>query len=79
VKDKGNFDKQQQQQRNKPANGINTLLIPAFRRQRQVDLCESEAWSTETVPGQPGLHRETLPQKLKNKQASKSKTKETKR
>ena len=26
------------------------------------------AWSTEWVPGQPGLHRETLSQKNKTKQ-----------
>jgi hypothetical protein len=42
------------------------------QRQRQADLCESEAslvaWSTEQVPGQPGpLHRETLTQNT-NKQ-----------
>ena len=44
-------------------------LISTLREQRQADLCEFEepAWSTEKVPGQPGLHRETLSQKNKNK------------
>ena len=28
------------------------------------------AWSTEWVPGQPGLHRETLSRKTKNKQTA---------
>jgi hypothetical protein len=38
-------------------------LIPALRRQRQEDLCESRpVWSTEGVLGQPGLHRENLSQ-----------------
>jgi hypothetical protein len=35
-------------------------LIPALRRQRQVDFWERPAWSTKWVPGQPGLCRETL-------------------
>jgi hypothetical protein len=35
-------------------------LIPALGRQRP-------AWSTERVPGQPGLYRETLSQKNKRK------------
>jgi hypothetical protein len=30
-------------------------------------LSSRPAWSTECVPGQPGLHRETLSQKNKNK------------
>jgi hypothetical protein len=29
------------------------------------------AWSTELVPGQPGLHRETLSRKTKTKQNNK--------
>ena len=33
-------------------------------------LCSRPAWSTEWVPGQPGLHRETLSQKT-NKQTNK--------
>jgi hypothetical protein len=38
-----------------------TPLIPAFRRQRQEDFwVRGQPWSTEWVPGQPGLHRETL-------------------
>ena len=31
-------------------------------------LSSSLAWSTESVPGQPGLHRETLLKKQTNKQ-----------
>ena len=31
------------------------------------------AWSTEWVPGQPGLYRETLSWKAKNKQTNKQK------
>jgi hypothetical protein len=34
-----------------------TPLIPALGRQRF--LSSRPAWSTELVPGQPGLHRET--------------------
>jgi hypothetical protein len=30
-------------------------------------LSSRPAWSTKWVPGQPGLHRETLPQKTKKK------------
>jgi hypothetical protein len=43
------------------------------------------AWSTEWVPGQPGLHRETLPRKTKTKTTTtqekntKKKQKQTKR
>ena len=38
-----------------------TPLIPALRRQRQVDLFSLRpAWSTERVLGKPGLHRETV-------------------
>jgi hypothetical protein len=37
-------------------------IVPALGRQRQVDgsLSLRPAWSTEQVPGWPGLHRETL-------------------
>ena len=35
-------------------------FIPTLGRQRQVDLWVGPAWSTEWVPGQPGLYRETL-------------------
>jgi hypothetical protein len=31
----------------------------------------SSAWSTEYVPGQPGLHRETLPRKTQKKKKPK--------
>jgi hypothetical protein len=34
-------------------------------------LSSRPAWSTERVPGQPGLHRETLSQKTKKKKKKK--------
>jgi hypothetical protein len=38
------------------------------------------AWSTKLVPGQPGLHRETLSRKTKQtKKQNKTKTKNKKR
>jgi hypothetical protein len=41
---------------------------PSIWRLKQVDLPSSKlAWSIEQVPGQPGLHRETLSQKTKTK------------
>jgi hypothetical protein len=40
---------------------------PSTLRQRQSDLCEFEASLFHTVPGQPGIHKETLPQKKKKK------------
>jgi hypothetical protein len=43
-----------------------TTLIPALVRQRQADFwVRGPAWSTKWVPGQPGLHRETLSWKTK--------------
>lgn len=42
------------------------LLIPAVRRQRQVDLCKFEASLVYRVSSRPpGLHRETLSQEKK--------------
>jgi hypothetical protein len=38
-------------------------------------LSSRPAWSTEWVPGQPGLHRETLSQKQKQKQKQNKQTK----
>ena len=37
------------------------------------------AWSTEWVPGQPGLHRETLSRKTKPNQTKNTKTKQNKK
>jgi hypothetical protein len=37
-------------------------------------LSSRPAWSTKWVPGQPGLHRETLSQKNQNKQTNKKKS-----
>jgi hypothetical protein len=37
------------------------------------------AWSTEQVPGQPGLHIETLPRKKKEKKRKEEKRREEKR
>jgi hypothetical protein len=39
----------------------------SLRRQRQTDQSSRPAWSTEHIPGQPGLHREKKPG-LENKQ-----------
>ena len=52
-------------------------LIPVFGSQRQVDFCEFKANLVYKVPGQPGLHRETLSKKNKNKNKNK-KTKQNK-
>jgi hypothetical protein len=35
-------------------------LIPALQKQKLVNLSVRPAWSTEQVPGQLGLHRETI-------------------
>jgi hypothetical protein len=53
------------------------LLIPALRRQRQADF-EFEASLVYRVPGQPGLHRETLSRKTKPNQ-TKPKKKQNKK
>jgi hypothetical protein len=42
-------------------------------------LSSGPAWSTEWVPGQPGLHREILPQEKKEKRKKEKKRKEHKR
>jgi hypothetical protein len=44
-----------------------TPLIPELGRQREAggSLSSRPAWSTKWVPGQPGLHRETLSRKTK--------------
>jgi hypothetical protein len=39
-------------------------------------LSSSSAWSTKQVPGQPGLHRETLFQKKKKKKKRKERKEE---
>jgi hypothetical protein len=36
-------------------------------------LSSRPAWSTERVPGQPGLHRKTLSQKIQKKKKKKKK------
>ena len=47
-----------------------TSLIPVLRRQTGGSLGLKPTWSKQQVPGQPGLHRETL--SLKNKPTSKN-------
>ena len=42
-------------------------------------LSSRPAWSTEQVPGQPGLHRKTLSWKTKNKKTKQNKTKQNKK
>lgn len=39
--------------------------IPALRRPRQAELFEFETSLVDRVPGQPGLHKETLSPKQK--------------
>ena len=52
-------------------------LIPALGRQRQADLNKFEAWSTEQIPGQPGLlYRETLSQKAKQRERERERERE---
>jgi hypothetical protein len=41
-------------------------------------LSSRPAWSTELVPGEPGVHRETLSKKKKKKPKKKQKTKQKK-
>jgi hypothetical protein len=41
-------------------------------------LSSRPAWSTERVPGQPGLHRETLSRKKKKNKKQKTKNKQKK-
>jgi hypothetical protein len=49
-------------------------LIPALSWLRQVDLLSSRpAWFTERVPGQPGLQKETLSWKKKQKNKNQQK------
>jgi hypothetical protein len=50
-----------------------TPLIPALGAEAGRFLSSRPVWSTEFVPGQPGIHRETLSQKNKTKQ-NKTKT-----
>jgi hypothetical protein len=42
-------------------------LMPELQRQKQVGICEFKASLVYRVPGQPGLHRETLVSKKKKK------------
>ena len=42
-------------------------------------LSSRPAWSTEGVPGQPGLHREALSQKKENKKKKKRRRKKKKK
>jgi hypothetical protein len=55
-------------------------LIPALRRQRQVDFYEFKlAWSTEQIPGQPVLQKEALSlNKTKQNKTKQNKTKQNK-
>jgi len=49
-----------------------TPLIPStWEAETGGFLSSRPAWSTECVPGQPGLHRETLSQKTKKKKKKK--------
>ena len=61
--------------------GLKEWKIPSLKtREAEAGgfLSSKPAWSTEWVPGQPGLHRETLSRKT-NKQTKKTKQNTTKR
>jgi hypothetical protein len=48
--------------------------VEAQRMWKQISLSSRVAWSTERVPGQPGLHRESLLRKTsKTKKTNKNK------
>ena len=65
---------------NAPWRWWRTPFIPALGRQKQADLLSSRpAWSTQQVPGQPGLHGEALSQKTKKNTIKKERKKETKK
>jgi hypothetical protein len=49
-----------------------TPLIPALRRQKQLNGSLRPAWCTELIPGQPGLHRgNPVPETTKKKKKKK--------
>jgi hypothetical protein len=52
------------------AYGGHMPLLPALEAEAGGFLSSGPAWSTEWVPGQPGIHRETV-SKNKNKQTNK--------
>ena len=59
------------------------LVVHAFNSSTQETeagrfLSSRPAWSTEWVPRQPGLHRETLSQKTKQNKTKQNKTKQSK-
>lgn len=41
------------------------LISASGGRGKQISVSSKQAWSTEQVPGQPGPHKETLPEKTK--------------
>ena len=61
------------------SGGTRTPVIPAlWEAEAGGFLCSRPAWSTERVPGQPGLHKEILSRKNKTKQKKNQKTKTNK-
>ena len=67
-----------------PSAGIKGVVAHAFNpstREAEADgfLSSRPAWSTEWVPGQPGLHRETLSRKTKKKKKKNQNWKPTRR
>jgi hypothetical protein len=65
----------------KDKQGMVALTFSPSTRQAEAGgfLSSRPAWSTKSVPGQPGLHRETLSRKNKqtNKQTNKQKQNQT--
>jgi hypothetical protein len=54
-----------------PGSGGARLYPSTWEAEAGGFLSSRPAWSTEWVPGQPGLHRETLPRKNKNQKPKK--------
>ena len=52
-------------QRTKPVGSSQAFNPSSWEAEAGGSLSSRPAWSTEQVPGQPGLHRETLSQKKK--------------
>jgi hypothetical protein len=57
---------------------VHTFNLSTWEAEAGGFLSSRPAWSTEQVPGQPGLHRETLFRKTKTKTKNKNKKQKTK-
>jgi hypothetical protein len=55
----------------RPPGKLAHTFNPAFRRERQVDLCKFEPWSTKLVQDSQGYTEKPCPPKQTNKQTNK--------